>query len=330
MSFIRLLGLAALSCSTINILWAGPPIRFGQLFQRADTVLVGSLESAKRPSQGKNSSQPSTVADNVTVSCEVTMQISAVIRTVDPTIVAGITRNFIWQMRSSSQCDDTASEFKTLKGHFLLLLLQFKNGVLHAVEDRPLSARELLVFPREVKTRTDTWKDPGLAVAYLLLKPGVYISDTEYASSDGASRSAWEMWPVIGKQGELIVYRQIYLESNEAQRRNISLAVSSSGLCVDAAKKAALAEGTLDRWAKRRPFFDQNTLEMADEDDLRSMQWTNKDEVLRTFNNISSAAIDNLIFLACSSKKRVKARARQVLQDYFDIDPSTLPCIPCE
>ena len=63
--------------------------------------------------------------------------------------------------------------------------------------------------------------------------------------------------------------------------------------------------------------------------DLRRMWWTTKEQLLEELGG-ATEAVDGLTKLACDTDFRVKARARELLSQYFGIDPSTLPCIPCE
>ena len=62
---------------------------------------------------------------------------------------------------------------------------------------------------------------------------------------------------------------------------------------------------------------------------MNEMYWGSKTELLRDFASPTGAK-DELILRACSTNAAVKARARDLLNRYFGLAPTELPCIPCE
>jgi hypothetical protein len=134
---------------------------------------------------------------------------------------------------------------------------------------------------------------------------------------------------VAGLWDFLRVYRSVYLESNDVQRKAISLAVSSFGYCLTSARRALQASGELKRGISGSPFLSEETERRTGDLDLSQMAPPTKDEFVALFHTPKDA-MDQLLLLSCRSDPRVKARSRDLLSRYFGIDPSSIPCLPCE
>jgi hypothetical protein len=163
-----------------------------------------------------------------------------------------------------------------------------------------------------------------MAITYLILKPDVVIPGEEYATS----QLPVDVAAVAGYANFLRVYRAVYIESDESTRDLISLNVAASGECLDSARRLVAVD--LSGGSRQHmPFLDPAVERRTAEADLRWMRWTTKEQLLEDLGG-PVEAVDGLTMLACRTEDRVKARARELLSRYFGIDPSTLPCIPCE
>jgi hypothetical protein len=128
----------------------------------------------------------------------------------------------------------------------------------------------------------------------------------------------------------LKVFRTVYLESNDAQRGLISLEVSSLGYCLKDARRFAQSDARFRGAGPEVSFFLPPHSERAMEaDSLDKMEGGNRDAILQAFGG-SKLAEDELTKISCWSGVRVRDRARDLLSKYFSIDPSKIPCIPCE
>ncbi len=319
---------------------ATEPTPLVTLFRRADTIVVGSIESISRTTDADivakmAPQEPLGTQEGVPASpCKITVRVAAVLKSQDGEIKEGTSRPVIWFTPGVIPCNGGSLGFDNEVAAPRLWLLRTENGILRYVVDRDESYRRLRTFSPEIKTEMEKWKDPALEVEYLLLKPGVRAEESgyaRYASDEGMSL-------VVGSANRLKMLRDFYLESNGHMRDQISLSVASSGQCLNSARRAAKADGHLDDWVHRASLLDPATERAAEDVQLRQMQWTSKEQVLASYKNladdiggtVTEVAVDDLTSLACKSMPRVRARARQVLQEFFGIDPSSLPCIPCE
>jgi hypothetical protein len=169
------------------------------------------------------------------------------------------------------------------------------------------------------------WKEPDVAVTYLFLKPGLAIPESRYTDS----ALPIQMVDLGGWTKFLRVYRTAYLESDGYARGRINLVAASFEHCLDAARRTTQGGGPLPELAPMLPFLDRDTAWRTETTELEGLSWASKEELLAAFNS-PEAAVDELTRWACSSGTRIKARARDLLSRYFGVDPSTLPCIPCE
>jgi hypothetical protein len=309
--------------------WAAGPVPLIRLFRGADAVVIGTIESIKRNSDPDilAKTAPKEPIDGVRVSpCEVTIRILAVLKSLDHGLGEGALRRLVWYTPTVTPCAAGSWGFDTDIKKPRLWLLRTENGVLRAVVDDAVPARPLQTFSPEIKRKMEEWKDPALEMIYLFLKPGVRTAEDKYArfaDDDGMS-------VITGFAGYLKVRRAVYLEADDHMRGQISLSAARSGQCLGVARRVALAEDHLDEWTYLQPSFMSEIAEADDEAHLDQMDWHSKAEVLAHFDNDPAKAVDNLIWWACSSMPHAKAWARHLLSKYFGVEPSTLPCIPCE
>ena len=138
------------------------------------------------------------------------------------------------------------------------------------------------------------------------------------------------MVAITGFGDFLKVYRVVYLESDARMRGLISLEVAGYGQCLEPARRAAAAERLRGEPVPNEAFLDQGVQRRTEEQDLaEENSWTTREQLLRVFGG-ATEAVDGLTMRACMSDIRVKTRARELLSEYFAIDPSKLSCIPCE
>jgi hypothetical protein len=206
-----------------------------------------------------------------------------------------------------------------------LWLLRVEAGFVRTLVDNAGTVYPLNLFSEEAERRIHEWNDPIQSVIYLFLKPGVMISQRDYAEQVDPG-------PVIDLGGWttlLRVYRAIYLESNDEARGQIALVAAGFGHCVPMARRVATVERRLEELQSRNSFLKPDVLQRDDDVNVGTMAWKTKNELLADFQS-PMEAVDELTQRACSSGPRTKMRAREVLTQYFAVNPSTLPCIPCE
>ncbi|MEO8052623.1 MAG: hypothetical protein ABI833_19620, partial [Acidobacteriota bacterium] len=124
----------------------------------------------------------------------------------------------------------------------------------------------------------------------------------------------------------LNIYRIVYSEADPDSRGRIAVHLWPFGLCVDMAVREANRGGLEVRF-----LMESDTRRQYDETEsiLHIPTWGSKADVLKSFRN-EQEAIDELITRACSSYPYRRRRARELLERYFGIKPSMLPCVPCE
>jgi hypothetical protein len=327
-------GLALILIGAARV-WAGPPTPFSTLFTAADTVFIGSLESAKpipqddprtalRPEPSPDSLLPSNASQAEINSLfslwEFRVRVEELIEARSPSIRPGSVVDVVWYVPSR----DPLPYFRDT-GKPALWLLRTERGVLRTVSD---GSRTVFLLGRpsaDVKDRLSEWKDPRLAVIYLVLKPGLIVPEEQYPlTSLSADVSA--LVPFIDF---LKVYRSVYLESDERQRGLISLSAAGWGFCMERARTAADAQRRLGVDVPGEPLLDKGLNRRTDEGDLRWMSWTTKEELLKALGSPADA-VNALAMRACRSDAQVRLRARALLSKYFGVDPATLPCLPCE
>jgi hypothetical protein len=314
--------------------WAGQRTPFSTHFQTASTVLVGAVESARPIQQSEPKAALAPViehrpADILPVyPCELEVRVRAVIKAEDPMVKPGSRVTVVWYLLAPECVTDYRG--KKLIGRLALWLLRTESGSLRLLvdgsgTDNAPSVLPIETFSAETEQQLGEWKDPRLAVTYLILKPGAVVPENGYASS-------WlpgDVAAVAGYFNFLKVYRVVYAESDERIRGLIALEVAASGECLESARRASAAEQQLGEAVPHDPFLDRDVERRTGEADLRWMRWTTKEQLLEDLGT-PTEAVDGLTMLACRTDARVKTRARDLLSQYFGIDPSALPCIPCE
>ena len=165
------------------------------------------------------------------------------------------------------------------------------------------------------------WKDPNQAVTYLVLTPGMIIPERGYVISNLPG----EVEGLVTFREYLNIYRIIYNDSDVDSRGKIAIQLAGWGHCLDAAIRAA--EHIHDE--QLPSFMDPSPRNEIDELHLGRLMWATKADLLKSFAN-EKEAIDELILQACSSYPKARKRARELLDQYFGIKASMLPCVPCE
>ena len=314
--------------------WAAQRTSFSTHFRSADTALVGAAESSRPIPRSEQKAGLAPLVEHSpedilpVYPCELRVRVRTVIKAKDPVVEAGAVVPVVWYLRSPACTTDYRGE--TLIDKPALWLLRTENGSLRALvdcsgADNTPSVLPIKSFPAETEQKLAEWKDPRLAVTYLILKPGVIIPENAYARS----LLPGDVAAVAGYLNFLKVLRTVYLESGELMRDMISLNVASYGSCLGPARRALLAEEQLGESVPHTSFLDIDVQRKTEEVDLRWMQWTTKEQLLQELGG-PAEAVDGLTMLACRTNAHVKARARELLSQYFGIEPSSLPCIPCE
>lgn len=309
------------ACAIGTRLFASPPTSFAATFKEADTVVVAStsaVQPVRKSSQWRKRLKDATP---LIYDCDLTIRIDAVIKSSDPYLVATSSIHIIVDSADPTCFAADAASTWNRTGP-ILWLLRGSNGGLRPVRDLSQSVRPLRMFSPELGRKAAQWREPELAVAYLLLKPGVLISVDHYARSPFPAQIA----NLVGFANFLRVYSRIYTESYDDDRGIISLAVSSFGQCLVSARRAA-GERRLE--ASELPWLDPSWQRRTEEMQLASMSWSSKDELLEAFDS-PDQAINDLTMWACGSSRRVTTRAQDLLQRFFDLPAVVLPCIPCQ
>ena len=178
------------------------PTPFVTLFRRADTIFVGSIESARRV--GDSDSRAKTpplepVEFGPVYLCVLTIRIQGLIKSADVVMKAGESVPVLSYQPSPRCQSDYRKEGDTLPTGPALWLLRSEKGNLRTLVDNAVTVRPLNSFSPSVQQRK--WHDPNLAVTYLLLKPGIMIPEGEYAKS-----SEQGLTDIAGTAGYLKVY----------------------------------------------------------------------------------------------------------------------------
>jgi hypothetical protein len=300
---------------------AAPP-PFSTLFKTADTAFVGVVESGKRiPTADPRAhlAQRGSAQGVPSFACEMTVRIAAVIEAASSRITEGAAAKVVWYLPFASCVAAYSGEHTKLYGPSLWLV-RSEDGILRAVVDNEQSVWPLAEFCDRTKRRLKEWREPKMAITYLALKPGVLVSEKQYAISVLPADTV----SIVGFRNFLRVYRSVYLESSDSQRGAISLAVSSFGYCLDSARRVAQATGVGTDW----PALDAKIAHGTAEGKLGEMAPATKEDFIKRFITQENAT-DELLMLACNSDRKVKARARELLSRYFGVNPSSLSCIPC-
>ena len=308
--------------------WAGQLTPFSALFRTADTVFVGEVESGRQiPTSDARAGMAAVdpVQYAPVYPCELTVRVRAVIKAQQPLIKAGSAVSVMWYL-PSPVCIATYGGDGQQLTRPALWLARTENGTLRTLADNNVTVLPIKSFSTEIEERLTEWKDPGLAVTYLILKPGAIISENGYVSS----RLPSDVVGITGFADFLKVYRVVYLESDARMRGLISLEVAGYGHCLEPARRAAEAERRRGEPVPNEAFLDREVERRTEEQDLaEENSWTTREQLLKVFGS-AAEAVNGLTMRACMSDLRVKARARELLSQYFEVDPSRLPCIPCE
>lgn len=302
--------------------WAQRP-SFPNLFKRADLVIVGEVERGRRipNSDSRSAVRPERPVEYAPVfACENGVVVKAVLTPTNG-IATGTRIPILWFL-PSPDCEPSYADYSLL-GHDALLLLRTEGKVVRPIFDNPWAAFPLREFSSGAEKRLARWGSPVEAVTYLILTPGAVIPRDQYALSSLPS----ELTGLGGWATLLKAYSAVYTESDEQERGQISLVVSSFGLCTNRATETVKSM-RIDSWQARR-LLDSDVQSSEEDVTLSQMAWTNKQDLLSTFAT-DEEAVDELTLRSCSSSEKVRRRAQELLSGYFGLDPSKLPCIPCE
>jgi hypothetical protein len=307
---------------------AGQPTPFSTLFASANVVLVGEIESAARipDSAARTEIAPPEPLQHVALyPCEFTVRVRAIIKAPRSPVKVGPVVQIIWYLPSPT-CAVSYLGDDRLLGKPALWLARSEGGSLRTIADDTSTVLPILEFTEQTEDELKQWRDPGSAVTYLVLKPGVIIPENGYVGSTLPS----DVVAITGFADFLRIYRVIYLESDARKRGLISLEVAGYGQCLASAKRAAELERRRGTPLPYELFLDPEVERRTEEHDLAEEDsWTSKAQLVKVFGSVGDA-VDGLTMRACRSDIRVRTRARELLSSYFGIDSSTLACIPCE
>ncbi len=295
------------------------PDRFSWLFKSADMVIVGSVESARQlhgSTEQESASKGKVFPYSPGFTCEYAVRVAVVIKTGARAVAPGETVNIRWR-RASPDCSVSAGADRVTS----IWMTEIKNGFPQVVDDSEYGVCPLNYFSAETEKELAKWKEPSLAAAYLVLKPGVLVPEKEYFGS----QLPGDMVDLIGLRDFLSMLGSIYVSASVSQRDEIAIATSSLGFCVAAARRAAAISGRPRGWLA----LDEDNIRKRAELDLIQMSVGSKEKYIDLFVTAENAT-QNLTLLTCNSDRRVRSRAGALLLQYFGIDPSTIACIPCE
>jgi hypothetical protein len=304
-----------------RVLMATKPVPLATRLSKADVIVVATIKSARRIPDADPRSHVAAVEPFLGLPlyvCELVLRVDAPIKG-GKHLSQGSELVFVWRLPSPACSADRWGDSTALQKPALWLLRQLQNAF-YALEDNSSTVIPLRSFPPLVEHSLAEWSKPGLALTYLLLKPGVLIPEKEISKST----EQWELIAIGGWRDFLAAYRKVYLESSEETRGQIALSVSVIGQCLNLARRTATAEGHL---AELEATVELNGT--RDEPQANRMFWSSREEVLKAFET-SKEALDHLTLKACGTAPKTRQRAREILNRYFDVDLATLPCIPCE
>jgi hypothetical protein len=266
-------------------LWAGQRTPFSTHFRAADMALVGAVDSSGPIQQFEPRAKSAPMIEHrpedilPLYPCGLWVRVLAVIKAKSPLAAVGSVVPVMWYLPSPACLTDYRGE--RLLDKPALWLLRTEDGFLRTLidasgTDSAPSVLPMKSFSAEAEKKLSEWKDPRLAVTYLVLKPGVIVPENAYARS-------WlpdDVAAVAGYFNFLKVYRAVYLESDERMRGLISLRVAGSGECLDSARRASAAEQQQGEAVPHSSFLDKDVERRTAEADLRRMWWTTKEQLL--------------------------------------------------
>lgn len=307
----------------------GAPPSLYQQFEAADIVIVGKATVARRRWNffATPKTHPREAIDyEPTYTCEITIEVGAVIKAQASEWKPGATMSVIWYLPTRNCAPKFGVSYDVFNRE-VLWLLRKENSTLRVLVDNHFSAYPIENFSPDIKRGLANWSDPRAALIYLPVKPGVLVPELRYPGSS----LPISIIPLVKMTEYLKVYRTVYLESSDAQRGLISLEVSSLGCCLKDAQRIAQSDDRVRRLGSAISFYlNPGSERSMEETELADMAaWRHKDDVVKHFGD-SKQAEDWLVQYSCQSGTQVRARARQLLSKYFSIDPSAIPCIPCK
>lgn len=309
-------------------LWGGAPPSLRSQFEAADVVIVGKAMAARRIWNLFSSPQthPRAAIDyEPSYTCELTIEVGAVLKA-QASEWKPAKISVVWYL-PTRDCKPKFGPNYDVFNREALWLLRMENGALRVFGDNHFSAYPIENFSADVQRGLADWNDPRAALIYLAVKPGVLVPERQYPGSS----LPINIIPLVRMTEYLKVFRAVYLESSDTQRGLISLKVSSLGYCLKDAQRVAQTDARFRSLGSAISFYLNPGSERGmEETELADMAaWRNKDDAVKHFGD-SKQAEDTLVQYSCQSGPQVRARAKLLLSKYFEIDPSTIPCIPCK
>jgi hypothetical protein len=169
--------------------------------------------------------------------------------------------------------------------------------------------------------------DPRARLAFLLLNPGTVYDAPNFAESsfslanDVLGLCGWEIY--------IDVLRRLYLSAGTEFREQICLILSRGAMCVDCARKAA---GSLPNETRqvRYSYLSQKSLAKFEKTELHWLEVTSLQELRRSSPLLDLPTIrEFLVRDACTSAPKLRSRSRSLIEKFFGVSPTHLPCVPC-
>jgi hypothetical protein len=316
-----LLGGVCAGCLAQNTSPEHAPLPLTRLVELSDSIGVGMLGDGKLvedPAVGGRT-RPRGVLPGVEVQvCTFNLKISAVIK--GGRLVAESVVPIVWYLPSCRI--DYLGQPLTEPA---LWFLRTEDGILRPVVDSLQAVQPLKRFTQEMASALDEWGDPKLALASLYLTPGVIAGQRDYPKTvdDGP------VIDLVGWTGFLRVYRRLFAQLESSARPQLCLVAARFGMCLSCAKSAVEATTGSAQSDSRLYLLDGAQLRHFEDRENKRLSVDSEEQLLKRFSTLDKAK-DELTLFACSSSDSVRERAGTLLRRFFQVDPATLPCIPCE
>ncbi len=293
--------------------------------ERADTIVVASLERSIPMPAGAAIGEPRTPPGFRVYPCAIDLEVQAVLT---GSVDHKVERVTVFSYLRNASCTVRLMGRAVPGGHSLIWLLRRQGRLLRTWTDDYETMIWLTSFGPAARQGMDQFKDPALAVAYLILAPGIGLPVASYNAN-----VSWMVSGVLEMVGFADFWRllaAIYTRSPPPGQELICLLASESGACLGCARAAA-ARGVEpgpdadENHSLMRPdqfrVFEHNMLREMDPAALaRSRTSVVKTKWLR----------EDLFWSACTSSRALRTRSRRLLHTLFGVDPRAISCIPCE
>lgn len=300
------------------------PTPLTQLFGASEEICVGSIDEGEpvvdRAVLERTAPRGNLPGQDV-YACRFALHIAAVIKADRHRRTQGSTVPLIWYLPSPS-CHMDYLE-RPLAGP-ALWFLRSEGDFLRPIADNLEAVRPLRGFTPDIVPSLKRWGHPKLALAYLYLAPGIIVGEQDYVhnAEDGP------VIDLVGWAGFLDVLRAVFPSCQPATRGQLCLMLARYGMCLSCARSAMQAVGGLREWDSHLYLLDSGHLRDFENRELRRMSIETTDQLLERYSTLAEAR-DELTLYACSSSDRLKAQARKLLERFFQVEASALPCPPC-